>query len=119
MREPGTVLLDARSADKYRLRHIAGAVSLPFTDFTAAALANVIPTEHTRVLIYCNNNFENEQQAFPTKVLPASLNVYTFNVLYSYGYTNVYELGPLIDIRRARLKFEGARAAVVAANNSP
>src|SRR4029079_19353567 len=50
MREPGTVLLDARSADRYQLRHIAGAVSLPFTDFTAASLAKVIPGKDTRVL---------------------------------------------------------------------
>jgi hypothetical protein len=39
-------------------------------------------------------------------VLSASLNIYTFNVLHSYGYTNVYELGPLIDIRAARIPFE-------------
>src|SRR5262245_17610635 len=51
MREPGTVLLDARSADRYRLRHIAGAVSMPFTDFTDASLAKVIPKKDTRVLI--------------------------------------------------------------------
>jgi len=41
--EPGTVLLDARSADKFKLRHIRGAVSLPFTDFTAESLAKVLP----------------------------------------------------------------------------
>jgi hypothetical protein len=118
-RDPGTVVLDARSEAKYRLLHIKGAVNLSLPDITAAELARIIPDKNTRVLIYCNNNFENEQQAFPTKVLPASLNVYTFNVLYSYGYTNVYELGPLIDIRRARLKFEGSRAAIITANNSP
>src|SRR5262249_37063714 len=55
--EPGTVILDARSADKYALRHIRGAVSLPFTDFTDESLARVIPSKDTRVLIYCNNNF--------------------------------------------------------------
>jgi 3-mercaptopyruvate sulfurtransferase SseA len=37
--EAGTVVLDARSADKYAQRHIRGAVSLPFTDFTAEVLA--------------------------------------------------------------------------------
>ena len=30
------------------------------------------------------------------------------NVLYAYGYTNVYELGPLIDIRASKLAFDGA-----------
>ena len=29
------------------------------------------------------------------------------NVLYAYGYTNVYELGPLIDIRASKLAFDG------------
>jgi hypothetical protein len=114
-REPNTVVLDARSEGKYRLLHVKGAVNLSLPDMTAAELAQVIPSKTTRVLIYCNNNFQNEQQAFPTKVLPASLNVYTFNVLYSYGYTNVFELGPLIDIGAAKLQFEGSRASAIAA----
>ncbi len=38
----------------------------------------------------------------------ASLNLYTFNTLYSYGYKNVYELGPLIDIQKSVLAFEGS-----------
>src|SRR5260370_176274 len=59
--EPGTVVLDARSADKFRLRHIKGAVSLPFTDFTEESLAKVLPARTTRVLIYCNNNFRGAQ----------------------------------------------------------
>ena len=28
--KPGTVVLDARSADKYALRHVRGAINLPF-----------------------------------------------------------------------------------------
>jgi hypothetical protein len=32
------------------------------------------------------------------------------NVSYAYGYTNVFELGPLIDIRNTRLEFEGKLA---------
>ena len=55
-----------------------------------AELARVIPSQATRVLIYCNNNFSHEQQAFPSKVARASLNIYSFNTLYSYGYTNIY-----------------------------
>ena len=38
-RQPGTLLLDARSADAYAAGHIRGAVNLPFTDFTAESLA--------------------------------------------------------------------------------
>ena len=108
--EPGTVVLDARSAEKYQMLHIKGARNLSLPDITAAELAKIIPTQNTRVLIYCNNNFENEQPAFPSKVARASLNIYTFNTLHSYGYTNVYELGPLIDIARAKLPLEGTRS---------
>jgi phage shock protein E len=107
--DPATVILDARSAEKFRLLHVEGARNLSLPDITAEELAKVIPTKSTRVLIYCNNNFENEQKAFATKIAPASLNVYTMNVLYSYGYANVYELAPLIDIRKAKLKFAGSR----------
>jgi hypothetical protein len=43
------------------------------------------------------------------KAPAASLNIHTFNTLYNYGYTNVYELAPLIDIRKAKLRFEGTQ----------
>ena len=113
MAEPGTVLLDARSADKFALRHVEGAVSLPFTDFTAEALAKVIPTKGTRVLIYCNNNFVNEPAAFPSKLPIASLNISTYIALATYGYDNVYELGPVLDVNTTTLPFAGTAVAPV------
>lgn len=106
--EKDTIVLDARSADKYALRHIRGAISLPFTDFTAESLAKVIPAKETRVLIYCNNNFQADARAFAPKRADASLNISTFIALRSYGYTNVYELGPLLDVNTTTLPFEGA-----------
>jgi phage shock protein E len=106
--EPGTVVLDARSAGMFARLHVKGAVNLSLPDITEEELARVIPSKDTRILIYCNNNFRNAQRAFPTKVAPASLNVHTFNVLFAYGYKNVYELGPLIDIDKAKLRFEGS-----------
>lgn len=105
--DPNTVVLDARSAEKYRQLHIKGAKNLSLPDVTAAELAKLIPDRSTRILIYCNNNFEDEVEAFPTKAVSASLNIYTFNTLYSYGYKNVYELGPLIDIHQSQLPFVG------------
>lgn len=109
-REPGTVVLDARSAEKYAQLHVKGARNLSLPDITAEELAKVIPDKSTRVLIYCNNNFLNAPSAFPSKAITASLNIYTYNVLHSYGYENVYELGPLLDIRQSKLVFEGADA---------
>jgi hypothetical protein len=106
-KEPGTIVFDARSDSKFALSHVKGARHLSLPDVTAAELAKIIPDKSTRVLIYCNNNFENEPKAMPPKAIATSLNIYTFNTLYGYGYANVYELGPLIDIHQSRLEFEG------------
>lgn len=110
-RDPNTIILDARSQEKYNLLHIKGAKNISLPDITAAELTRLIPNKSTRILIYCNNNFENEPIAFPTKVATASLNIFTFNTLYSYGYTNVYELGPFIDIHTSQLPFEKKAAS--------
>jgi len=107
MRDPKAVLLDARTASKFQLRHIRGAASLPFTDFTADTLAQVIPAKGTKVLIYCNNNFEGSPTAFASKAASASLNISTYTSLRAYGYTNIYELGPLLDVRTTAIPFDG------------
>jgi hypothetical protein len=106
-REPGTVVLDARSERLYKLRHVAGAVNLSFPEFTQATLARVIPSRDTRVLIYCNNNFTGAPESLPVKAVSAALNLSTFVSLHAYGYRNVYELGPVIDVARAQLSFAG------------
>lgn len=109
-REPGTVMLDARSADKYAELHIRGAVSLPFTDMTVESLARLLPDRRTPILIYCNNNFANAPGPFPTKLPTASLNLSTYIALFTYGYENVWELGPLIDLAESKLEFAGTLA---------
>jgi hypothetical protein len=108
MSEPGVVLLDARSAARYQMRHIKGAVSLPFTEFAAAPLTKVILGKDTKILIYCNNNFLNDQVAMISKAPSASLNLSTYTSLKSYGYTNIYELGPLLDVNKTKIPFEGS-----------
>src|SRR5207248_688672 len=117
--ERGTIVFDARSDDKYRLLHIKGATHLSLPDMTAAELAKVIPEKTARILIYCNNNFDNEPAAFPAKAMDASLNIFTFNTLYSYGYKNIYELGPVIDANHTKLQFEGTRASTPRRRASP
>jgi hypothetical protein len=42
--EPGAIVLDARSRDKYEQIHVKGTVHLAFTDFTQEALAKSFPT---------------------------------------------------------------------------
>jgi 3-mercaptopyruvate sulfurtransferase SseA len=108
MADQKAVLLDARSASKYELRHIRGAVNLPFTDFTAGTLAKIIPAKNAKILIYCNNNFEGSPVSFASKAPSASLNLSTYTSLRSYGYTNIFELGPLLNVHRTLIPFEGA-----------
>jgi phage shock protein E len=108
MADKSAVLLDARSASKYQLRHIRGAVNLPFTDFTAASLSGVIPNSGTKILIYCNNNFEGSPIAFASKAPSASLNISTYTSLRSYGYTNIFELGPLLNVHTTSIPFYGS-----------
>jgi hypothetical protein len=110
-KEPGTIVFDARSDAKFALFHVKGAKHLSLPDVTAEELARIFPDKTARILIYCNNNFANEPTALPAKAITASLNLYTFNTLYSYGYTNVYELGPLIDVKKSALTFEGSLQA--------
>ena len=96
-REPTTIILDARSASAFKQGHIAGALNLSLTDFTAPALAVAIKDPRTRILIYCNNNFENDVAPVMLKSAPLSLNIQTFINLYGYGYRNVYELGEVVN----------------------
>lgn len=107
--EPGTIVLDARSADAYAAVHVKGAINLSLPDFTADRLAQAIPSKTTRILIYCNNNFRGAPVELASKSVVTSLNIYTFNSLFGYGYTNVFELGPLEDYRTTRLPLEGTR----------
>jgi phage shock protein E len=95
--QPGTLVLDARSADAYAAGHIRGAVNLPFTDFTAESLASVIGGRDRPILIYCNNNFRNDRPPVMRKSAQLALNIQTFINLVGYGYPNVRELGEVID----------------------
>lgn len=127
-REPGTIILDSRSDFRFERVHLKGARHLAFTDFTQANLAGVIPSFETRVLIYCNNNFDGNEVDFASKVaaprtlsvdpvaaqveaqakpLMMALNIPTYVDLYGYGYRNVYELHELVDVKDPRVTFEG------------
>jgi phage shock protein E len=107
--EPGTIILDARSREKFDELHVRGAVNLSFSDIAIESLRQLIPDRQARILIYCNNNFTHAPDPFPSKLPRASLNLYTFIALYTYGYRNVYELAPLIDIRKSNLEFTTKR----------
>lgn len=110
--DPSTIVLDARSRDRYERIHVTGAIHLALTDFTEESLQQVIPDKNTRILIYCNNNFENESVNFASKMAVVALNIQTFINLRAYGYTNVHELGPKLDIHTTRIAFSGTDVSV-------
>ncbi len=113
------IILDTRSKAMYDAKHIKGAIHLNFADFTQKRLKEVIPSVDTKILIYCNNNFEDDAKFFPTKMyIPPStldkedritlaLNIPTYINLYGYGYKNVYELGDLISAFGKDIELEG------------
>lgn len=124
-KDSNTVILDTRSKYRYNRKHIKGALHLNFSDFTQASLNELIPiNEKTRILIYCNNNFKNDQIDFTSKVaMPAemigldldetfklrtmALNIPTYLNLYGYGYRNIYYLDELVSTYDKRLIMEG------------
>lgn len=110
-RQPGTIVLDARSREKYDRLHVKGAINLSFPDIDVESLARVLPDKNARILIYCNNNFRNEERAFPRKAATASLNLSSYIALYTYGYRNVYELEPLLDARGSALELVSTPAS--------
>ena len=105
--EPNTIILDTRSERAYKKKHLKGAIHLNFSDFTVGKLKKVIPSKETRILIYCNNNIDNDPVNFAAKRVELALNIPTFINLYGYGYKNIYELSSLISADDDILKFEG------------
>jgi hypothetical protein len=109
-KQPDVLLLDARSADAYASGHIKGAVNLPFTDFTAASLAQLIGDKDRPILIYCNNNFANDQPPVMKKAVSLALNIQTFINLVGYGYSNVRELNEIVDFNDPKVGWVTGRS---------
>lgn len=131
-KEPGVIILDTRSTFRFDRIHVQGAKHLSFTDFTQENLRQVIPSLDTKILIYCNNNFDGNQVDFASKgagifssskpVIEASqfkeqakpimlaLNIPTYINLYGYGYHNIYELNELVNVKDSRIVLEGSVA---------
>ena len=66
-REPGTIVLDARSKEKFDELHVKGAINLSFPDIAVESLQRALPDKNARILIYCNNNFVNADWAVPAQ----------------------------------------------------
>ncbi len=110
-KQKDTIILDARSQKAYQSIHIKGAKHLNFSDFTKQSLRVLIPDKNTRILIYCNNNFESTLPSLLDKRLPLALNMPTFLNLYGYGYHNIYELKDRLKQSDYRVEFAGSDAS--------
>jgi Rhodanese-like domain len=119
-KEKNVIILDARSDKMFESKHIKGAKHLNFCDFTQSNLAKIIPDTDSKVLIYCNNNFEGDEINFASKAyvprpaekskqeLTLALNIPLYINLYGYGYRNVYELSELVNVFDGRVVYEGS-----------
>ena len=107
-KDEDTIILDTRSLNMFKQRHISGAIHLNFSDFTQEKLAKLIPNKSTRILIYCNNNFSDDPNSFALKRMPLALNIPSYINLYGYGYKNVFELNESVSIKDHRLTFSGS-----------
>ena len=105
-REAGTIVLDARSRQRFDQLHVKGAINLSFPDIAIESLQKTIPDRNTRILLYCNNNFSGAEGPFPSKLPSASLNLSTYIALYTYGYRIVYELADTFELKASKLEFE-------------
>ncbi len=125
-KQENVLVLDTRSEFRYKRKHLKGAINLSFPDFTQSALWDLIPPDkNTKILIYCNNNFQGDQVEFMSKVatprigkietqilsnrkpIMLALNIPTYINLYGYGYRNIYELDELVNVNDPRISFEG------------
>ena len=78
--EPGTVIVDVRTAAEYNSGYIPGALLLPNTSINARSAGQAIPALDTPVLVYCRSGNRSAQAA---------------RSLAALGYSRIYDLGPI------------------------
>lgn len=75
------VILDVRTKEEYATGHIEGAILLPDNEVSAKA-QDMIPDKTATILVYCRTGNRSKQAA---------------KTLVTMGYTNVYEMGGIMD----------------------
>ncbi len=76
------ILLDVRTLDEYEKKHIPNAVLLPIAEIKAGNVAATLPDKKQKILVYCWTGRRAEDSAA---------------MLVDMGYSNVINLGGLID----------------------
>jgi len=75
------ILADVRTDSEYKAGHIKGAVLIPNTEIADKASAE-LPDKQALIIVYCRTGVRSSAAA---------------NVLVSMGYTNVYDLGGIVN----------------------
>lgn len=80
--DPNSIVLDVREDFEYATGHAANAVLFPIDDINEKSAAEVLPDKNTAILIYCRTGSRSREAA---------------EYLSSVGYTNIYDIGSLVD----------------------
>ena len=75
------ILLDVRSEEEFKEERISGAILIPVTEIGSRA-ENELPNKDALILVYCRSGRRSASAA---------------NTLVSMGYTNVYDIGGIIN----------------------
>ena len=81
---PEAIIVDVRHDDEYKAGHIPGAVLLTMETITAETAAKVLPDKNQMILIYCRSGRRSKMAA---------------QNLLDLGYTNLIEIGGILDYK--------------------
>lgn len=79
--EPGIILLDVRTPEEYLEQRIPGSILIPVEQLEQA-VQDKIPAKNATIFVYCRSGRRSKIAA---------------NTLIGVGYTDVYDLGGIID----------------------
>ena len=109
-REPGTIVLDARSQQKYDELHVKGAVNLSFPDIAIESLQRAFPDKNARILDLLQQQLQQRQHARSPRRHRARRSTSRRTSRSMATVTGMsFELGPLIDVDAAKLEFQSGR----------
>ena len=95
LKDKDVVVLDVSSKEEYDCGHIKGAKNLSVSDITEKSLPKIIPSQQTKIIIYCEKTFNPISRQMPlTRV--------AFPIIYKFGYENIYEIEMEEDFSRKK-----------------
>jgi rhodanese-related sulfurtransferase len=81
LKDKKVILLDVRTTEEYREKHIQGSVLIPVNELQGK-IEEVVPNKDQEIIIYCRSGNRSETAS---------------KILLKRGYKNVYDLGGIIN----------------------